>query len=103
MRDGQHGGKTARILVSAIFLLAALAGSGIPVMSWAQVSTSNPTSPHARAQSPDSIDLNTVGSDSRWKIVGRTVSAVDIKEKHAIRISEGAGMATIAESNSRQT
>jgi hypothetical protein len=53
------------------------------------------TSLHVSAQSPDSIDLSTVGRDSRWKIVGRTVSAVDIKGKHAIKVSEGDGMGVV--------
>jgi hypothetical protein len=47
------------------------------------------------AQSRDSIDINTIGKDPRWKIAGRTVSAVDIKGKHAIKISEGAGMGVV--------
>jgi hypothetical protein len=53
------------------------------------------TSLHLSAQSPGTIDLSTIGKDSRWKVVGRTVSAVDIKGKHAIRMSEGAGMGVV--------
>ena len=49
----------------------------------------------ARAQSPDDVDLSTIGRDSRWKIVGRTVSAVEIKGKHAIKVSEGGGMGVV--------
>jgi hypothetical protein len=49
----------------------------------------------ARAQSPTSIDLTTVGRDSRWKIVGRTVSPVEIKGKQAIKVSEGDGMGVV--------
>jgi hypothetical protein len=50
---------------------------------------------HLSAQSPDSIDIRTIGKDSRWKIAGRTVSTVDVKGKHAIRLSEGAGMGVV--------
>lgn len=53
------------------------------------------TSLHLSAQSPETIDLSTIGKDSRWKVAGRTVSAVDIKGKHAIRISEGPGMGVV--------
>jgi hypothetical protein len=53
------------------------------------------TSLKLSAQSPDAFDLSSIGKDSRWKVVGRTVSAVDIKGKHAIRISEGDGMGVV--------
>jgi hypothetical protein len=53
------------------------------------------TSLHLSAQSPEIIDLSTIGKDSRWKVAGRTVSAVDIKGKHAIRMSEGPGMGVV--------
>jgi hypothetical protein len=50
---------------------------------------------HLGAQSPDTINLSTIGKDPRWKIAGRTVSAVDIKGKHAIKMSEGSGMGVV--------
>jgi hypothetical protein len=53
------------------------------------------TSLKLSAQSPETIDLSTIGRDSRWKVVGRTVSAVDIKGKHAIKVSEGPGMGVV--------
>src|ERR1700681_812817 len=53
------------------------------------------TSLHLSAQSPETIDLSTIGKDSRWKIAGRTVSSVDVKGKHATRISEGPGMGVV--------
>jgi len=53
------------------------------------------TSLHLSAQSTDTINLSTIGKDPRWKVAGRTVSAVDIKGKHAIRMSEGAGMGVV--------
>ena len=53
------------------------------------------TSLQLSAQSPDTINLSTIGKDSRWKIAGRTVSAVDVKGKHAIRLSEGPGMGVV--------
>lgn len=53
------------------------------------------TSLHASAQSPDSIDISRIGKDPRWKIAGRAVSSVDVKGKHAIRLSEGAGMGVV--------
>ena len=49
----------------------------------------------AGAQSPESLDLNTVGKDPRWKIVGRTVSIVDAKGKRALKLSEGEGMGVV--------
>ena len=53
------------------------------------------TSLHLSAQSTDTINLSTIGEDPRWKVAGRTVSAVDIKGKHAIRMSEGEGMGVV--------
>ena len=44
------------------------------------------------AQPWEKIDVTAVGKDPRWKIAGRTSSVADIKGKHALRISEGAGM-----------
>src|SRR6266542_6718417 len=49
----------------------------------------------AGAQSPESLDLSAVGRDPRWKIVGCTTSIVDIKGKHALRLSECAGMGLV--------
>ncbi len=49
----------------------------------------------AGAQSPESLDLSAVGRDPRWKIVGCTTSIVDVKGKHALRLSEGAGMGLV--------
>ena len=49
----------------------------------------------ARAQSLDSLDLTAVSRDPRWKIVGRTTTMVDIKGKHALKLSEGAGMGVV--------
>ena len=49
----------------------------------------------AGAQPPESLDLTAVGKDPRWKIAGRTTSIVDIKGKHALKISEGAGMGVV--------
>src|SRR5437879_12398950 len=49
----------------------------------------------AGAQSPESLDLTAVGKDPRWKVAGRTTSVVDAKGKHALKISEGAGMGTV--------
>ena len=49
----------------------------------------------ARAQSPEALDLTTVGKDPRWKIAGRTASVVDIKGKHALKLSEGPGMGLV--------
>lgn len=49
----------------------------------------------ARAQLPESLDLNAVGKDPRWKIAGRTTSIVDIKGKHALKVSEGPGMGVV--------
>jgi hypothetical protein len=51
--------------------------------------------PAARAQSIDTLDLAAVGRDPRWRIVGRTTSMVDIKGKHALKLSEAAGMGVV--------
>ena len=51
--------------------------------------------PPARAQSAESLDLTTVGSDPRWKVVGRSTSVVDVKRKHALKLSEGEGMGVV--------
>lgn len=49
----------------------------------------------AGAQSPESLDLTAVGRDPHWKIVGRTTSIVEIKGKHALKLSEGEGMGVV--------
>jgi hypothetical protein len=47
------------------------------------------------AQSPENLDVTAVGKDPRWKIAGRTPSIVDIKGKHALKLSEGPGMGVV--------
>src|SRR2546428_13666055 len=49
----------------------------------------------AVAQSPESLDLSAVGKDPRWKIAGRTTSMVDVKGKHALKLSEAEGMGLV--------
>jgi hypothetical protein len=49
----------------------------------------------AAAQSPESLDLTAVGKDPRWKIAGRTTSIVDIKGKHALKVSEAEGTGVV--------
>jgi hypothetical protein len=49
----------------------------------------------AAAQSPENPDLAAVGKDPRWKITGRTASFVDVKGKHALKLSEGPGMGLV--------
>jgi hypothetical protein len=49
----------------------------------------------AKAQSAESLDLTAVGKDPRWKIVGRTTSVVDMKGKHALEVSKGAGIGIV--------
>jgi hypothetical protein len=53
------------------------------------------TSLHLSAQSPDTINLSTIGKDPRCKVTGRTVSAADIKGKLAIKMSEGSGIGVV--------
>jgi hypothetical protein len=60
-------------------LFAALACAGIP----------------AAAQSSENLDLTAIGKDPRWKVAGRTTSMVDVKGKHALKISEGDGMGVV--------
>ena len=47
------------------------------------------------AQPSENVDLTGVGKDPRWKIAGRTASFADVKERHALKISEGAGMGLV--------
>jgi hypothetical protein len=49
----------------------------------------------AGAQSTQNPDVTSVGKDPRWKIAGRTTSMVDIKGKHALKISDGEGMGLV--------
>jgi hypothetical protein len=49
----------------------------------------------ALTQSPDTLNLAAIGTDPHWKVVGRTTSMVDIKGKHALRVSEAAGMGVV--------
>lgn len=44
------------------------------------------------AQSVETLDLTRAGTDPRWKVAGRTASVVDIRGKHALAMSERAGM-----------
>lgn len=48
-----------------------------------------------RAQSPENLDLSAIGKDPKWKISGRAASMVDVKGKHALKISEGGGMGVV--------
>jgi hypothetical protein len=56
------------------------------VAAWASVAAV------AQAQTTDTLDLTTVGRDARWKVVGRTTSAVSVKGQRALQLSEGSGM-----------
>ena len=49
----------------------------------------------AGAQPPENIDVTTAGKDPKWKISGRTVSVTDVKGKHALKLSEGAGIGLV--------
>src|SRR2546428_4591533 len=49
----------------------------------------------ARGQAPESLDLTGVGKDPHWKVAGRTTAIDDIKGKHALQLSEGAGMGVV--------
>src|SRR6266567_1079766 len=49
----------------------------------------------ASAQSPERLDVTAVGSDPHWKVAGRTTSVVDMKGKHALKLSEGPGMGVV--------
>ena len=47
------------------------------------------------AQPSENVDVTAVGKDPRWKIAGRTALVADVKGKHALKISEGAGMGLV--------
>ena len=49
----------------------------------------------AHAQSAETLDLTTVGKDSRWKVSGRTTSIGEVKGKRALQLSEGPGMGLV--------
>ncbi|HKW39988.1 MAG TPA: family 16 glycoside hydrolase [Gemmatimonadales bacterium] len=42
-------------------------------------------------QAPETLDLAAVGKDPHWKVAGRTASTVDVRGKHALKLSEGPG------------
>src|SRR5690348_13325991 len=48
-----------------------------------------------KAPTAETLDLTAVGKDPRWKIVGRTTSIVDMKGKHALKLSEGPGIGLV--------
>jgi hypothetical protein len=50
---------------------------------------------HATAQAVDTLNLAAVGTDPHWRDFGRTASVVDIKGKHAVRLSEAMGMGVV--------
>jgi hypothetical protein len=68
-----------KIANASLYLIAILAGMAAP----------------ARAQSAENLDVTTAGKDPRWKIAGRTASLVEVKGKHALKLSEGPGMGVI--------
>ncbi len=47
------------------------------------------------AQAADTLNLTAVGTDPHWKIAGRTASVVDMKGKHALKLSEAPGMGVV--------
>ncbi|MBA0085981.1 MAG: hypothetical protein HRJ53_13365, partial [Acidobacteria bacterium Pan2503] len=47
------------------------------------------------AQPSENVDVTAVGKDPLFKIVGRTTLVADVKGKHALKISEGAGMGLV--------
>lgn len=49
----------------------------------------------AGTQAVDALDLSSVGRDSRWKVVNRTTSIVDMKGHRALRVSEAPGMGIV--------
>jgi hypothetical protein len=49
----------------------------------------------ARRQSIDTLPLTSVGTDPRWRVVGRTTSIVDVKGRHALTLSKGRGMGVV--------
>jgi hypothetical protein len=49
----------------------------------------------ARGQSIDTLPLTSVGTDPRWRVVGRTTSIVDVKGRHALTLSKGRGMGVV--------
>ena len=49
----------------------------------------------ASAQTVDTLNLAAVGTDPHWKVVGRSASIVDIKGKHALKLSENPGMGVV--------
>ena len=50
---------------------------------------------HATAQAVDTLNLAAVGTDPHWKVFGRTAAVVDIKGKHAVKLSEAPGMGVV--------
>jgi hypothetical protein len=82
-RDNLLGSHVAEVVMehrnAGLCLVAALACIVLPV----------------HAQSAENLDLTAVGKDARWRIAGRTASVVDIKGKHALQLSEGAGMGVV--------
>ena len=50
---------------------------------------------HVTAQAVDTLNLAAVGTDPHWKVFGRTASVVDIKGKHAVKLSEAPGMGVV--------
>ena len=47
------------------------------------------------AQSPEQLDLTTIGQDPQWKIANRAATAMEIKGKRAVKLSEGSGMGVV--------
>jgi hypothetical protein len=47
------------------------------------------------AQAVDTLNLAAVGTDPHWRIFGRTATLVDIKGKHAVKLSEAPGMGVV--------
>src|SRR5690349_4134863 len=59
-----------------------------PLLTTAVLVTTLAVATSSPAQAPEILDLSAVGKDPHWKVAGRSTSTVDIKGKHALKLSE---------------
>jgi hypothetical protein len=66
-----------------------------PLLTTAVLVTTLAVATSSPAQAPEMLDLGAVGKDPHWKVAGRSTSTVDIKGKHALKLSEAPGMGVV--------
>jgi hypothetical protein len=68
---------------------------GLATVRWPLVAACLGSALSLHAQTPEALDVTSVGKDGRWKVVGRTTTVAEVNGRRALRISEGPGMGLV--------